>query len=160
MAFCSRWPRVQALGVLALNRDLIGARGLAAADADGGRQSQKCPEAGEARDLGPQLIHDLLRGEGALAAGLQDDVHAAAVAAGSAEAAADVGHERHNVGVFADYVRELPLVVHHLVEGSSLRRDHVQIDLIVVLVGDEALGDDPIQVDGAHQHHHEDHPMM
>ena len=61
----------------------------------------------------------------ALIGRLQHDEHVGVVAALPAESSAHAGHERVDVGILADDLRHGLLIIHHLVERSSLGRHHL-----------------------------------
>ena len=70
---------------------------------------------------------------------------------------ARIGHEGFDVRILADDIGDALLVIHHLVEGSSLRRLDVQLHLVIVGVRYESLGDLLIQKPGGSQHGEEQH---
>jgi len=61
---------------------------------------------------------------------------------GSAESPARTGVETLDVGVLDDDLGDYLLVLHHLVEGSALRGLGLDAEVVVIGVGNEALGHD------------------
>ena len=138
---------VELLQVLRLQRVLIQAPALLAADA---HQRRILEVRFYARDLvqqGPELIHDLFRRGFPLGAGFQANLQIAGVA-GVVSASAGPGKVRVHVRILGDDGVHLLLQPPHDVEGCILGEFGGSINLIGVLAGDEALGNQSVQIHG------------
>src|SRR5206468_3199156 len=112
--------RVQQGNVGPLQGKLILALGSTSADLDCGWYLHVDVHARNARELRPQLVHDLI-GAQPLAARLQAEEYSALITA-PASSSAHRRHESGDVGVACDDRGDLLLVAHHVLERRSLSR--------------------------------------
>ena len=145
---------VKLLGVRPIEREVVTALGHAPAHADGLGNRDEYAQSRKARESRPQPVHDIGDGGHALAARLEVD-HEAAGIGGSAEAPTGTGVETLHVRVLDDHLRDQLLVLHHLVEGGALGGLGLDVEVVVVGVGNEALGHRDVEVSGGPQHRQE-----
>ncbi len=142
---------IELLGVRILERKLILRTRLHAANADGRRVRQHCANAGNASQLGPQLLDDLVRRQRAFVPRLEIDVQAAA------SASSNVGREGGHVRVGRQDGHHFLLVRHHGVEADALDRLDLPIQLAGVDGRNESGRDYPEEIDRSDQKQRRDH---
>ncbi len=149
-----RRPLVQLVEIGILQREFeLRARGAAAeAHVLGGLHIE--PGALDLVQLRPQPRDDLLRIDVALVVRLQRDVHAAGVERGAA--AADEHRDAVDGGIGLHDLAQLLLMPLHVGKGDILRRLRGSGEKAVVLLREEALGNDDEQIDRQRQRREED----
>ena len=90
-----------------------------------------------------EFLDDVVDAEPALVARLEVDDELAVVGAAEVGSggAADAGHERIDIGIARDRIGDLLLIVDHLVIRGALLGFGDDVELIGVLIRDEAFGD-------------------
>ena len=107
--------------------------------------------AGKGVQLGPQSFDNLLGRGSPHAARPQADGEAPLVAGGSTAALADARGERLDIGIGLNHGSRLLLPLDHAIERDVLGSLGRPAQLPGVLVGNEALGNQAIQIDGGRQ---------
>ena len=150
---------VQLGGVGVLQRELIqrALTALSRAEIDRRLIGHERPDAGNLRDLRPQLRDGLIDRQRPLVARLQLDPDAAGVQ----RAAAVADGANHHVGaghvrVLREHLGHLHLVARHVVEADALRRFRVHHEPALILAREEPFRHDREQVHGADEQHDRD----
>ena len=142
---------VQFGDVGALQGVLVEAPANKPTDADQRRILQIGPNAGDGVQFGPQSLDNLLGRGVTHAARLQPYANAPLVAGGSATALPDAGDEGVDIGIGLNHGSRLPLPGDHAIERDVLGSLGGAAQLPGVLAGNEALGNQPIEINGGHQ---------
>ena len=130
---------VKLLRIRPVQSEIVAALRLPAADADRLRDGQVNAQPRHVRHFGAQPVDDLGHGELALPPRLEVDRDAAGIGR-STVSAAGARIERVDIGILHHDLRQPAHVIHHLVVGSALRGLRLNVEGIVVGIGDEALG--------------------
>src|SRR5258707_7324136 len=130
---------VEFRGVGTLERELVLAFGELSPNADRRRHLQVGADAGNLRDLGPDLVNDFVYVR-ALAGIDQPREDSASIQAGVHASAADGGRIRRNIWIFADGFGDDLLVLDHVFERDALLALSERENLALVFAGKKSGG--------------------